>query len=92
MAMDVMFDAPVLARVRGDDGRSELLEIKSAREGLSALHRRGLGGYQLDDPAWQATADKLIQAALYPSEKRTAEAREALLKIAAEPGSAKLDA
>jgi hypothetical protein len=43
--MDVMFDEPVLARVRGDDGRSELLEIKSAREGLSALHRRGLGGY-----------------------------------------------
>ena len=73
-------------------GDSNSFEIKSAREGLSALHRRGLGGYQLDDPAWQATADKLIQAALYLSEKRAAEAREALLKIAAEPGSAKLDA
>jgi hypothetical protein len=52
----------------------------------------GLGGYQIDDPEWQAAADKLIQAALYPSGERTVEAREALLKIAAEPSSAKLDA
>jgi hypothetical protein len=89
--MDVTFNEPVLARVQGTDGRSELLEIKTAREGISAMHRRGLGGYQIDDPEWQAAADKLIQAALYPSGERTVEAREALLKIAAEPNSAKLD-
>ena len=42
--MDVTFNEPVLARVQGTDGRSELLEIKTAREGISAMHRRGLGG------------------------------------------------
>jgi hypothetical protein len=89
--MDVTFNEPVLARVQGTDGRSELLEIKTAREGISAMHQRGLGGYQIDDPEWQAAADKL-EAALYPSGERTVEAREALLKIAAEPSSAKLDA
>ena len=89
--MDVTSNEPVLARVQGTDGRSELLEIKTAREGISAMHQRGLGGYQIDDPEWQAAADKLIQAALYPSGERTVEAREVLLKIAAEPSSAKLD-
>jgi hypothetical protein len=33
------------------------------------------------DPEWQAAADKLIQAALYPSGERTVEAREALLNL-----------
>jgi hypothetical protein len=55
--MDVTFNEPVLARVQGTDGRSELLEIKTAREGISAMHQRGLGGYQIDDPEWQAAAD-----------------------------------
>jgi hypothetical protein len=90
--MDVTFNEPVLARVQDTDGRSELLEIKTARQAISAMHRRGLGGYKIDDPAWKAAADKLIQAALYPSGERAAEAREALLKIAAQPISAKLDA
>ena len=90
--MDVTFNEPVLARVQDTDGRSELLEIKTARQAISAMHRRGLGGYQIDDPEWQTAVNKLIQAALYPSGERTAEAREALLKIAAEPCSAKLDA
>jgi hypothetical protein len=89
--MDVTFNEPVLARVQGVHGRSELLEIRTARQGILAMHRRGLGDYRIDDPAWQAAADKLIQAALYPSGERTAEPREALLKIAAEPSSAKLD-
>jgi len=56
------------------------------------MHRRGLGCYQIDDTEWQTAANKLIQAALYPSGERTAEAREALLKIAAERSNAKLDA
>jgi hypothetical protein len=88
--MDVMFDEPVLARVRGDDGGPN--SSRSNRLARASRPCTDVGSAAITgDPAWQATADKLIQAALYPSEVRAAEARDALLKIADEGSDAKLD-
>jgi hypothetical protein len=41
--MDTEFCEPVLARLPGKDGLSELIEIRTVRDGLSALNRYGIG-------------------------------------------------
>jgi hypothetical protein len=89
--MDATFSEPVFARVARSDGRSELLEIRTAREGISAIHRNGLGGYRFEMLEWQIATDRLIQAALHPSPERAEKAREALLALASVPGDAALD-
>ena len=45
--MDTVFCEPVLARLPGKDGLSELIEIRTVRDGLSALNRCGMGGDHL---------------------------------------------
>jgi hypothetical protein len=80
--MDSCFSEPVLARVPGKEGRSDLLEIRTAREGLSAMHRKGLGGYSMDTEEWQTAADRLVKATLHPSPESTEAARAALARLA----------
>ena len=80
--MDTVFCEPVLAKVPGKDGRSELIEIRTVRDGLSTLNRYGIGGYQLASDDWQLAAFTLLQAIRHPCQDRADQARVALLRLA----------
>lgn len=88
--MDTVFCEPVLARLPGRDGRSELIEIRTVRDGLSALNRYGIGGCPLASNDWQLAAFTLLQAIRHPCQDRADQARAALLSLAGR-SNARLD-
>ena len=80
--MDTVFCEPVLASLPGKDGRSELIEIRTVRDGLSALNRYGVGGSHVGSTDWQLAAFTLLQAIRHPCQDRADQARAALLRLA----------
>ena len=85
--MDTVFCEPVLARLPGKDGLSELIEIRTVRDGLSALNRCGMGGDHLASADWQLAAFTLLQAIRHPCQDRADQARAALLRLAGRSNS-----
>jgi hypothetical protein len=79
---DSVFSAPVLARLDNDS----VVEIRTVRDGLSAMNRHGLGGFRLDTLEWQLAAGKLLRAERTPSPTVVEEAREALCALADQDG------
>jgi hypothetical protein len=80
--LDAAFLEPIFASVRGKDGQSVSLEIKSVREALFAMHRQGLGDFHLDRLEWQITARCLQDAVREPSRENCERAREAVAALA----------
>ena len=80
--MEAAFSEPVLARVPGRNGGSDLIEIRTVRDGLRALNRGEIGGIDLASSDWHHAAVALQRAIRHPCENSTEEARTALVRLA----------
>ncbi len=79
---DASFNKPVLVRVEGTHGRSEVVELRTVCEALRAIHRDGLGGFRVDSLVWQRATDRLMVAERDGSPEAIEAARIALLALA----------
>ncbi len=79
--MEARFSEPV--RIAAQAGRADVRELRTAAEALRAIHRDGLGDFQVESPLWHQAADKLMAAERVGSGEAVEDARRALLKLLA---------
>ncbi len=76
------FSTPVMVQLPEARGGPRVAEIRNTRDGIAAMSRDGLGGYDLKDSLWVATFDLLTRATLQPTPENTEAARQALVRLA----------
>jgi hypothetical protein len=78
----VSFSKPVVVQLPEAKGGPRIAEILDSRQGIAAMSRDGLGGYDLKDSLWVSTFDLLTKATLHPTPETIEAAREALVRLA----------
>ena len=73
------FSEPVVVQLPEAKDGPRVAEILDSRQGITAMSRDGLGGYDLKDSLWVSTFDK---ATLHPTPETIEAAREALVRLA----------
>jgi hypothetical protein len=76
------FNTPVMVQLPEAKGGPRVAEIRNSRDGIAAMSRDGLGGYDLKDALWVSTFDLLTRATLHPTPENTEAARSALARLA----------
>jgi hypothetical protein len=76
------FTTPVVVQLPEAKGGPRVAEIRNSRDGIAAMSRDGLGGYDLKDALWVKTFDLLTRATLHPTPQNTEAARAALVRLA----------
>jgi hypothetical protein len=76
------FSTPVVVQLPETKDGPRVAEILNSRQGIAAMSRDGLGGYDLKDSLWVSTFDLLTKATLHPTPETIEAAREALVRLA----------